>query len=78
MLKNSKSPFPNHTKIYTGKPFAFYNTLEIKLTKRKKSIQNKENCVSLLRKSKREYYCCLDVKNITVNKSFWKTSTQKS
>ena len=78
MLKNSKSPFPNHTKIYTGQPFAIYTYLRNKTDEKKKSIQNKENCVSLLRKSKREYYCCLDVKNITVNKSFWKTSTQKS
>ena len=29
-------------------------------------------CVSLLRKSKREYYGNLDVKNITDNKTFWK------
>ena len=54
----------------------------------KESIQNKRNyCVSLLRKSKREYYSNLDVKNITDNKTFWKavipflsnivTSTQK-
>ena len=30
-------------------------------------------CVSLLRKTKREYYSNLDVKNVTDNKAFWKT-----
>ena len=49
------------------------NLLEIKLTKTKKSIQNNEITVSLIRKTKREYYSNLDVKNITNNKTFWKT-----
>ena len=49
------------------------NILEIKLTKTKESIQNNEITVSLLRKSKQEYYSSLDVKNITDNKTFWKT-----
>ena len=47
---------------------------------RNKTDVNKRNytkqqnyCVSLLRKSKREYYGSLDVKNITDNKTFWKT-----
>ena len=47
---------------------------------RNKTVENKRKytkqrnyCVSLLRKSKREYYSNLDVKNITDNKTFWKT-----
>ena len=63
------------------------NILEIKLTKTEESIPNNEITVALLRKSKREYYSRLDVKNITDIKTFWKavkpflsddvTSTQK-
>ena len=54
---------------------------------KRKYAQQRNYCVSLLRKSKREYYSTLDVKNITDNKTFWKavkpflsdkvTSTQK-
>ena len=61
---------------------------------RNKTVENKRKytkqrnyCVSLLRKSKREYDINLDVKNITDNKTFWRavepflsdkaTSTQK-
>ena len=51
----------------------FRNILEIKLTKTKDSIQNNKIIVSILRKSKREYYSNLDVKNITDNKTFWET-----
>ena len=51
----------------------FRNILEIKLTKTKESIQNNKIIVSILRKSKREYYSNLDVKNITDNKTFWET-----
>ena len=47
---------------------------------RNKTDENKRNytkqqnyCVSLVRKSEREYYSNLDVKNITDNKTFWKT-----
>ena len=42
--------------------------LTIKLTKTKESIQNNEIIVSLLRKSKRQYYSDVNVKNITDNK----------
>ena len=48
------------------------NILEIKLTKTEESIPNNEITVLLLRKSKREYYSNLDVKNITDIKTFWK------
>ena len=40
---------------------------------KRKYTKNQSYCVSLLRKSKREYYSNLDVKNITDNKVFWKT-----
>ena len=40
---------------------------------KKKYTKQRNYCVSLLRKSKREYYSSLDVKNITDNKTFWKT-----
>ena len=40
---------------------------------KRKSKKQRNYCVSLLRKTKREYYSNLDVKNITDNKTFWKT-----
>ena len=52
----------------------FHNKyLRIKTDESKKKYTTQRNyCVSLLRKSKREYYSGLDVKNITDNKTFWK------
>ena len=38
-----------------------------------KVCKQQNYCVSLLRESKRGYYSSLDVKNITNNKTFWKT-----
>ena len=35
------------------------------------------NCVNLLRKSKKQYFNNIDVKNITNNKKFWKTIRPK-
>ena len=43
------------------------------LENKKKYTKQRNYCVSLLRKSKREYYNNLDVKSITDNKTFWKT-----
>ena len=40
---------------------------------KRKYTKQRNYCVSLLRKSKREYYSNLDVKNITDNKTIWKT-----
>ena len=40
---------------------------------KRKSKKQRNYCVSLLRKTKREYYSNLDVKNITDSKTFWKT-----
>ena len=53
----------------------FYNKyLRNKTDKNKRKYAKQRNyCVSLQRKSKREYYSNLDVKNITDNKTFWKT-----
>ena len=36
-------------------------------------MKQRNHCVSLLRKPKREYYSNLDDKNICDNKTFWKT-----
>ena len=48
--------------------------LRNKTDRNKRKYTKQQNyCVSLLRKFKREYYNNLDVKNITDNKTFWKT-----
>ena len=48
--------------------------LRNKTDENKRTYTKQRNyCVSLLRKSKREYYSNLDVMNITDNKMFWKT-----
>ena len=48
-------------------------SLRNKTDKNKKKYTKQRNyCVSLIRKTKREYYSNLDVKNITNNKTFWK------
>ena len=48
--------------------------LRNKTDKNKKKYTKQRNyCVSLLRKSKRQYCRSRDVKNITDNKTFWKT-----
>ena len=40
----------------------------------KKAYNKRRNaCVSLLRKTKKQYYSTLNVKNIVDNKKFWKT-----
>ena len=39
----------------------------------RQAFVKQRNCVSLLRKSKRNYYSNLNVKDITDNKKFWKT-----
>ena len=39
----------------------------------KVGTQNRNYCISLLEKTKTQYYSNLDEKNITDNKPFWKT-----
>ena len=34
-------------------------------------------CVKFLPKSKKQYFCNIDVKNVTDNKTFWKTMRPK-
>ena len=52
----------------------FHNKYLGNKTGENKRLHTKFNyCVSLLRKSKREYYSSLDVNNITGNKTFWNT-----
>ena len=36
-------------------------------------IKQRNNCVSLLRKTKTQHYSSLDEKNVTDNKALWKT-----
>ena len=45
--------------------------------KKKNCAKQQNHCVSLLRKTKREYYSYLDEKNICDNKTFWKTNVSK-
>ena len=40
---------------------------------KRKYTKQRNHCASPLRKSRREYYTNLDVKNITDDKTFWKT-----
>ena len=47
---------------------------------KEKTVENRNNynkqrnyCVTLLRKAKKEYYGSLDEKHKTINKTFWKT-----
>ena len=40
---------------------------------KRKHTKQRNCCLLILRKSRREYYSSLDVKNITDNKTFWKT-----
>ena len=50
------------------------NNFKNKVDEKKRKYTKQQNyCVSQLRKSNREYYISLDVKNITDNKTFWKT-----
>ena len=39
---------------------------------KRNEVKQRNDCVSLLRKTKREYYSNLDEKNICDNKTFWK------
>ena len=36
-------------------------------------VKQRNNCVSLLRKTKKDYYANLNVKDIVDNKQFWRT-----
>ena len=40
---------------------------------RKLYVKQRNKCVSLLKKAKKEYYQNLDEKNVIDNKKFWKT-----
>ena len=76
-VQDSHLPFINKTlsEEITMHMTRFCNKyLRNKIDENKKKYTKQRNyCVSLLRKSKREYYSSLDVKNITDNKTFWKT-----
>ena len=72
-IRGNQSPFTNKE---ISKAIMQRTELRNKFLKHKtdESRQSKHNyCVSLLRKSKRNYYSNLNVKDITDNKKFWKT-----
>ena len=84
MLKNSKSPFPNHTKIYTGQPFAIYTYLRNKTDEKKKKYTKQRKLgltfkkikarILLLPRCKKHYCQQIVLENIYSEKL---TSTQK-
>ena len=59
----------NHMPFFVKNKFLKHRTGE-----NKRSYSKQRNyCVSLLRKTKKEYYSNLDEKNVTDNRKFWKT-----
>ena len=75
-VRGNHLPFMNKTlsKAIMHRTRIYNKYLRNKTDKSKRKYTKQRNyCVSLLRKSKREYYSNLDVKNITDNKTFWKT-----
>ena len=72
-------PFMNKTFYYLSKEIIkrtrFGNQFLKNTTDKNKSRYTKQRnyCVSLLRKTKTQYYSNLDEKNVTDNKAFWKT-----
>ena len=76
LVRGNHLPFMNKTlsKAIMHRTRFCNKYLRNKTDENKRKYTKQQNyCVSLLRKSKREYYSNLDVKNITDNKTFWKT-----
>ena len=76
LVRGNHLPFMNKTlsKAIMHRTRIYNKYLRNKTDKSKRKYTKQRNyCVSLLRKSKREYYSNLDVKNITDNKTFWET-----
>ena len=75
-IRRNQSPFINNE---ISKAIMKRTELRNKFLKHKTDesrqvfVKQRNYCVSLLRKSKRNYYSNLNVKNITDNKKFWKT-----
>ena len=75
-IRGNQSPFTNKE---ISKAIMKRTELRNKFLKHKTDesrqafVKQRNYCVSLLRKSKRNYYSNLNVKDITDNKKFWKT-----
>ena len=75
-VRGNQSPFMNKT---LSKAIMLRTKLRNKFLKyrsnenKKNCVKPRNHCVSLLRKTKREYYSNLDQKNICDSKTFWKT-----
>ena len=75
-VRGNQSPFMNKT---LSKAIMLRTKLRNKFLKnrsnenKKNCVKQRNHCVSLLRKMKREYYSNLDEKNVCDSKTFWKT-----
>ena len=75
-VRGNHSPFVNHE---LSKAIMTQTRLRNKFLKirsavnRKAYVKQRNYCVSLLRKTKKSYYSNLNEKNVTDNKTFWKT-----
>ena len=75
-LRYNNSPFMNKTlrkAIMTGSKLQWRCNLDRTIINSEKYNKQRNICVNLLRKSKKQYPNKIDVKNITENKKFWKT-----
>ena len=74
-VRGNQSPFMNKT---LSKAIMLRTNLRNKFLKNRSNenktnyVKQRNHCVSLLRKTKREYYSNLDEKKICDNKTFWK------
>ena len=74
-VRGNQSPFMNKT---LSKAFMLRTNLRNKFLRNRSNetrtnyVRQRNHCVSLLRKTKREYYSNLDDKKISDNKTFWK------
>ena len=74
-VRGNQSPFMNKS---SSKAIILRQTLRNKFLKNRSNenktnyVKKRNHCVSLLRKTKREYYSNLDEKNIYDNNTFWK------
>ena len=74
-VRGNQSPFMNKT---LSKAIILRTKLKNKFLKNRSNenktncVKQRNHCVSLLRKTKRQYYSDLDEKNICDSKTFWK------
>ena len=75
-MRFNHKPFINYeiSKAITTRSRLRHRFLKSRSEKNRKLICKRQNkCVSLLRKSKKDYFGNVSQKNITENKCFWKT-----